>query len=613
LRVIFDIETNGLLYPQWDKKAKCMTTPMDKVHCITAHDIDANKAYDFRPHEVEEGVRFLMEADVLIGHNILAFDIPALKKVYPWFETNVAAAVDTMVLSRLIWSNLADRDYAQLRRAKTTGFTLGKNMPGSHSLDAWGHRLGVLKGGYTGGWDEWSEDMHAYAIQDVVVTKSLYELIQTKGYSQQAIDLEHTVARVMAGCTVSGITFDAESAEKLTEKLVIARAELEDTLRQAIDPWWSKTADAVGKRTTNSRKDPSKPGYWKDAKYTKVQYNVFNPGSRHHIADRLQALFGWKPTEYTADGHAKVDETMLTGLDYPACKLIVNYLTLQKRLGQLAEGNKAWLKFENNTGVIHAQYNTNGAVTGRATHMDPNVGQVPSIGALYGKDCRSLFGPRKGRKMVGVDLSGLELRCLAHYMHKYDDGVYGKLLLEGDVHTANQLAAGLPTRDMAKTFIYGFLYGAGAEKIGSIVQGGSKEGAELKKRFLQKTPALKKLIDQVKKTAKMRGFVRGLDGRLIYIRHIHASLNSLLQSAGALIAKQWIAEIDRDLRASGLHDRCAMLCWVHDEVQYECDPEVAEEVKVLIEQAALKAGEVFNFRIPTEAEGKIGNNWAETH
>ena len=303
----------------------------------------------------------------------------------------------------------------------------------------------------------------------------------------------------------------------------------------------------------------------------------------------------------------------MKALDYPEAQDLAEYFMLEKRIGQLAEGDNAWLKLERN-GVIHGSYNTNGAVTGRATHQSPNLAQVPSVRSPYGTECRSLFTVRSGFSMVGCDLSGLELRCLAHYMSKWDDGEYTEELLNGDIHSKNQRAAGLPTRDNAKTFIYSFLYGAGDEKIGAVVGAGAREGKRLKEAFLNATPALAKLREAVAR-ASQRGFLIGLDGRKLHVRSEHAALNTLLQSAGALISKQWLIEIDKAAAELGLvYDQdWSMLGWIHDEVQLQVKGDYAETFGEKVVTAAEKAGEFFEFRCPISAEFKVGRNWYDTH
>ena len=257
--------------------------------------------------------------------------------------------------------------------------------------------------------------MHSYAFQDVEVTTRLWKLIESKEYSQQAIDLEHRVATIMARCERYGFSFDVDAANSLVAELTSTRAALEAELQDTFRPWYSFSEEVTPKRTINYK---GRPGTVAGASYSKLKLNVFNPGSRHHIASRLTALYGWKPEEFSPSGQPKIDETTLCALNYPEAQLLNKYLTVQKRLGQIVEGKQGWLNAVRD-GRIHGTYITNGAVTGRATHRNPNIAQVPSCGALWGKECRSLFRATPGSILVGVDLSGLELRCLSHFMGRF--------------------------------------------------------------------------------------------------------------------------------------------------------------------------------------------------
>lgn len=617
MRICFDIETDGFL------------DALTKVHIIAAKDVDTGKSYDFKPHEIEQGLELLSQAEVLIAHNGIQFDIPALQKVYPnW--TYKAQVKDTLVISRLIWSDLKNRDETVIAKGRLR--MDDPKLIGSHSLAAWGMRLKEHKGDYEGGWDEWNEEMHLYAIQDVEVTDRLWKLIEKKEYSQRAIDLEHRVADIMARCERHGFSFDVDAAHGLHVELSKHRSRLETELQDTFRPFYKMTGVTVPKRSVTYKKKPGakrkkSPDVTEGCGYSRIKLIEFNPGSRVHIANRLKHLHGWEPKEFTNSGLPKIDETTLDGLPYPEAKLLNEYIMVQKRLGQLEEGNGSWLKAVKN-GRIHGSYMTNGTVTGRAIHHSPNIAQVPKVAVAYGKECRSLFRASPGNMLVGVDLSALELRCLSHYMAKFDDGAYGRELLEGDIHTTNQTAAGLPSRDDAKTFIYALLYGAGAERIGSIVGGSARKGQMLKSRFLKQTPALATLIESVTRKAQS-GTIKGLDGRLITIRSSHAALNSLLQSAGALISKRWLVEIEDGLAEAGLSDQVSLVAWVHDEVQLEVKnvtdrhttPDgrneslegTSERVKRIACDAARKAGEYFELRIPIDAEGAVGANWADTH
>ena len=244
------------------------------------------------------------------------------------------------------------------------------------------------------------------------------------------------------------------------------------------------------------------------------------------IRDRKK--YGWKPEKFTGEGKPQIDESILTAMDYEEAKVLVQYLTIGKRLGQLAEGKEGWLRSVKD-GRIYGAVNTNGALSGRCTHSRPNVAQVPSSSSLYGPECRSLFLPNEGHVMVGCDCSGLELRMLAHFLAFADNGAYVRLVTEGDPHTANQEAAGLPTRASAKTFIYALIYGSGDQNLGKLVGGGAKEGAAMRKKFLDGMPAFKKLKAAVDHNVQTKGFLLGLDGRKLPVRSKHSALNLLLQ------------------------------------------------------------------------------------
>ena len=581
-RYVFDLETDGLL------------DTVSTVHCLVLKDIDTGEIISYTDNW-REGVKRLEEADLIVGHNIIKYDIPVLKKLGTFDPKGMIR--DTLVCTRLIWADIKQADFNR------TDYP--RRLIGSHSLRAWGHRIGNYKDDYQGGWESFSQEMWEYCIQDVEVTNTLWQKIVVKDYSERAMELEHELAEILYRQETYGFAFDTEAAGALYAELSARKFELEQQLK-AVFPDWEIKTPFVPK--VNSKKF----GYEKGVKTYKVKTISFNPGSRDHVANRLKTLRGWEPTEFTNDGKPKVDEEILKHLEYPEAKLLVEYYTLIKRLGQLGDGNQAWMKVEKN-GRIHGSVNGNGAVTGRATHSHPNVAQVPATGVPYGKECRSLFTVADGNRLVGVDVSGLELRCLAHRMALYDGGSYAETVVNGDIHTENQKAAGLPTRNTAKTFIYGFLYGAGAAKIGSIVGKGAKEGGQLKARFLKKLPALDILIKKVQKKTSERGYLVGLDGRHLKIRSPHAALNTLLQSDGALICKRWIVEFDRALKEAGLSDLCRQVAWVHDEIQLEVKEDMADDIGKLAVKSIVRAGEHFNIKCELTGEYNIGRSWAETH
>jgi len=569
--LIFDLETDGLL------------DDVTKVHCMVTHDTETGEVKTYDPDHIEDGIEALRDAQQIGGHNVMSYDLPVLEKLY--FFGYYGQVFDTLVASRLIWPNMKEKD--MLKR------TVDNKLIGSHSLKAWGQRLKFHKGDYgeqDEAWDAYTQQMLDYCVQDVALNVKLYELILSKKYPEEPMRLEHEMNRLLNRQQRAGFPFDVPKAQKLYTLLSTRKLEIETKLVETLEP------------TIIVLK-------------TKTKTIPFNPASRQQIADRLQKL-GWKPEEFTPSGEPKVDEKILAGIDLPEAALLTEFLMLNKRLGQLGNGKQAWLKLEK-AGRIHGRVNHMGAVTSRCTHSDPNVAQVPSAGAAFGKECRELFHAPSGYTLLGADASGLELRCLAHYMNRFDGGRYGREILEGDIHTANQSAAGLETRAQAKTFIYGFLYGAGNEKIGQIIGKGAKEGGQIKKRFLAKTPALKKLTEALNnKLENQRGekFINGLDGRLIPIRHPHAALNTLLQSAGAIICKKWYATVENMIRAKGYtNEEVTIVAFVHDEVQILVKKGLEDEIGEITKAAIKETERAYNFKCPLDSEFQVGTSWAETH
>lgn len=614
--LIFDCETNGLI-PE-----------LDTIHCIAIRDIANGITYRANDHgsdlSVEDALRILMEAPDICGHNIIGFDIPAIQKVYPWFKPK-GRVWDTLIMSQLMFTDLTNDDFNRIRQhereaaaGRRKAEIFPKKLIGKHSLEAWGWRMGVWKGDYSDvmkargldPWAEWNQEMDDYCVQDIRVTAKLYDKLMAQGFAEESIRLEHDIAPILRRQENHGFLFDKEKARELEATLVGLRAELVEKLRAVFPPIDVKDGPIFTPKV-NSKKH----GYVKGVPIQRYKTVTFNPGSRQHIADRLKMLYGWKPTEFTDSGQPKVDETTLQGLKYPEAPLLIEYLTVEKRLGQLSEGKQAWFKAVKADGRVHGRVTQNGAVTGRMTHSNPNMAQVPSSNSLYGPECRSLFGVPKGKKQVGADASGLELRCLAHFMGRWDHGAYAKVILEGDVHTENQCAAGLESRNQAKTFIYAFLYGAGDAKIGSIVGKGSKRGAELKAQFLKGLPALDSLIKAIQRTVREKGCLKGLDGRKLHVRSPHAALNTLLQSAGAIVMKKALVLLDKALQEYGLVPGIdyEFVANIHDEFQLEVTECYAEYVGQAATDAIYRAGVHFGFRCPLAGEFKIGNNWHDCH
>ena len=613
--LIFDIETDGLL------------DSISKIHCIVIKNPVTGffyEYYDQKPEgglNIKDGVTALAKADRLVGHNIVGFDLPAIKKVFPSFAP-VGSIYDTLVVSRLFWPDMKPHDWKRKF----------KDMPvklyGRHSLESWGYRLGFHKGefGKTTDWQKFSQEMVEYCRQDVEVTAKLFSTLTSKKYSQHAINLEHEFAHIIKEQEAFGWPFDEEKAEALVSKLSKRRLELEQELQETFPPrvetMKSLAYYTAGDQQFSTKKEAKAAGY-KDKDIAPGPYRTkehpFNPASTQQIADRLMEKYGWEPQELTETGDPAVTEEVLSSLEYPEAEQLKEYLMLNKRISQVAEGKGAWLKLATN-GRIYGRVITNGCVTGRCTHKDPNLAQVPATRSPYGHECRSLFTAPKDWVLVGWDADGLELRCLAHYMASFDSGNYARIVDQGekekgtDVHTLNQKAAGLPTRDEAKTFIYAFLYGAGDAKIGKIVGGEATAGRKLKEKFFKQFPALRKLQERVQAVADDRPYLLGLDGRKVEIRSKHAALNTLLQSAGAIVMKQ--AAILQDTHLRSYYKKGKDWCQVgniHDEIQIACKPEIADEVGKAGMKAIEQTGRMLKMQCPLRGDYKVGPTWAETH
>lgn len=505
----------------------------------------------------------LYDHDVIVGHNVLAFDMPAMAMLgYP-IDNKIV--YDTCVMSRLLWP---DRN---------------THPAGGSSLKKWGEHLRMPKGDHTD-FSMLSNEMIEYCKNDVDITEAIFDKLGPLiAEIPRASNIEHAVARIIGGQIGNGFGFDLDKAQALMADINLKISDVTTSLQSVFPP----------------KLIPLK---------TKVKEIPFNPGSRDMIASALIKKYKWKPTELTETGKPKIDEAVLDSLPYPECKLLIEYLMLDKRQSQLL----SWLEAAHN-GRIHGSVNTNGAVSGRMTHSDPNMAQVPRCGSPLGSECRSLFKPtRDGWVQVGADASGLELRMFANYLAAFDNGAYSKVVCEGDVHTHNQQMAGLKTRDQAKTFIYGLLYGAGDAKVGKIVDGTVSDGARLKDQFKRQVPAYAKLLNQLEFVTAKRGFLRGLDNRPLPVRSAHSALNLLLQSAGAVVMKEALVVLDTIL-SSKYPGKYQFMANIHDEWQIECEEVIANDVGETACSAITIAGQNLGLKCPLKGEYKIGNNWMETH
>jgi DNA polymerase I-like protein with 3'-5' exonuclease and polymerase domains len=577
MKIVLDIETNST---------------HDKIWCVVTRDIETDEVIVWK--QASGLQKYLDDCGLIIMHNGIAFDAPTIRRCWN-VTTKLSQVCDTLVLSRL----------------------LNPSLEGGHSLAAWAMRVGSFKAPYKKIWswmtgiNTFEDKKHVgyngykqgqefdkpilnlleqYCIQDTLVTKQLYnhlvKTLQSENFSQRSIDLEHNVQAIIAKQETNGFKFDEPKALQL---LALLKTKL-DTIQTEMQLLFPAkvTSGRTHKTSGKALADIIEP---------------FNPGSRKQIAERLIEK-GWKPKKHTEKGSVIVDESVLETLDFPEAKTLAEYMMLQKRIAQI----ESWIEAIQPDGRVHGKVITNGAVTGRMTHHSPNMAQVPNSGSPFGEDCRELWTVEKGYKLVGIDASGLELRMLAHYMN---DDAYTSEVVSGDIHTANQKAAGLETRNQAKTFIYAFLYGAGASKIGTVVGGSAREGQKLIDTFLKNTPKLRDLRNKVISIYSKETRLPGLDGRQLLVRSEHSALNTLLQGAGSIAMKQALVIFNKELRNAKIDFK--FVANVHDEWQIEVEESRAEEVGMLGVKAITNAGIELSMRCPLTGEYKVGNNWKETH
>ena len=581
--IVFDIEADSL--------------EPTKIWCIAAVDPDSGETKAFGPTEIIQGLAHLSSADKLIGHNIIGYDLPAIKKIHNIDLMESCSVIDTLVLSRLF---------------KPT-------REGGHSLESWGYRIGLKKIDHTE-FGEYTPEMLTYCRNDAILNAKLFNKLkeEARGFSRQSVVIEHEALKIIAHQRERGFLLDIKSSSILeaefTERLKQVEREVQKTFRPKKEKTvllahFTKTGalSKLGRIQGSDKKSRLTQEEYEEIaikrKYTRIEEVSFNLGSRKQIGEYL-VDFGWKPKKFTPTGQPIVDESTLSKIkNIPEATLIAEYLLLQKRIAQV----KSWLKAAHDDDRVRGFVNPNGTITGRMTHNSPNMAQVPSLASPYGKECRACWTVPNGYKLVGVDASGLELRMLAHYMKDED---FKNELLNGDIHATNQKLAGLESRNQAKTFIYALLYGAGDEKLGSVVGGHRKDGARLRQRFFDNLPAFKHLKDTVGRTAS-KGFIKGLDGRKLYIRSEHAALNTLLQSAGAIVMKKAMINLKQQIELNTLDAH--FVCNVHDEWQLEVIEKQCESTGQMGVDAIVQAGKDLELFCELDGEYKIGDNWSETH
>ncbi|HAT67401.1 MAG TPA: hypothetical protein DCS66_22870 [Flavobacteriaceae bacterium] len=542
---VVDIETNGL------------KNEATEIHCIVAKEYTTGKIKTWVQDECKEFGEWSKLIDTFIMHNGLSFDAPLLNKF-----------TNSSIQSNQIRDTLLESQLFNPIRDK------------GHSLRAWGEKLNFSKGEVES-FDYYTPAMLEYCKQDVELTFKVAKYLEkeSKNFSKQSLNLENRIRIILDQQEENGFTLNLRKA-----------SELMATLQDEADNLIEKAQELFPPKEIQLK--------------TKVKYIPFNIGSRKQIAERLIEK-GWKPKLKTDKGNIIVNEEVLKSINMPEAKMFSRYLLLQKRVAQI----KSWIELCDKDNKVHGKVMTLRTITGRMAHNSPNMAQVPAVYSPYGKECRDCWTVSDITKysLVGTDASGLELRCLAHYMN---DTKFTNELLTGDIHTANMEMAGLSNRDQAKTFIYAFLYGAGAAKIGKIVGGGAKKGQQLIDRFLSNMPALNALRTKVQ-NASGAGIIRGLDGRLLHIRSSHSALNTLIQGAGAVVCKHWLLEIMSSIKTTRIDAK--LVASIHDEYQFEVNNNDITVFGQITKESMKKTQQVLKLNCELDSEWKVGKTWANTH
>ena len=408
--------------------------------------------------------------------------------------------------------------------------------------------------------------------------------------------LEHRVAEILTEQEIHGWTFNEQKSQQLESHLRREMEELTQVLRGQFP--------VIGGALFTPKRDNSTQGYIAGAEFQRLK--EFNPTSRDHIAWILTTHFKVKLSKITTTGKPIIDEITLTEIDIPFSRACAKCLTIKKKLGMISEGVNAWNKLVTNKGRIHhhCSVSTN---TFRCAHRKPNLAQCPAD-----KEFRELFTASPRMTMVGADLSGIELRMLAHYLGRYDGGRYADILLNDDIHQVNADKIGI-TRRQVKTVTYAFLYGAGNEKIGMSYDNSlqpkeaRKKGQEIREAYVSAIEGLADLLRAVADKAA-QGHIMACDGRRVLVDSPHKGLNYLLQCSAGVVAKRWMV-IANDL----VQVKASQLAFVHDELQYECEQDYADTLMETLENSAKLAGHYYNLRCPIAAEAKKGKTWADVH
>jgi DNA polymerase I-like protein with 3'-5' exonuclease and polymerase domains len=636
---VVDIEANGLWYEA------------TKIHCMCFITVtgDSIEEKSFGPDEVEQGIDYLnvlFRTDYkVVGHNIIDYDLKLIEKLYGLnYYKYIDQVVDTLLLSYILHPHL--ERHPMCPPSKVVGDT--RRTIGRHSLENWGYHLWCGKVEHED-WETFSPEMLERCKGDVELThKLLKRLIKDQDGDKcpQRDFIEKRFRYILSEQEQTGWLFDIEKAKRYVTKLSDDIAELEVIIMAEVPLQVVRNAVPV---TKLKKKDGDFTAYltrWYDnltyvqfllsdveGEFCRVSFEPINLDSQSQVKDYLLSI-GWVPTEWNYKKNSKgkfekgpdnkyiptspkITEDSFKSLgDSSIGKNIAKRFVLRHRRSQI----EGWLERVRDDGRLPAGGNSNGTNTGRVCHR--TVVNVPKAedGVFFGKEMRSLFTVPEGKVLIGADLDALENRVAAHYTSKYDGGLYADELLSGDPHTKVADLLGCE-RSTAKNISYAIQYGAQWPKIQEMLGCNEAKAKWAYKKWWEARESLNQLKDNIEKCLLHRGeakgktlsddaYIRGIDGRRIFVRSWHSLMNALIQNAGSLVNKLttiYIYDIIKDME--GVH----FVGNFHDEVQIEAPKDRVEELKKLIPECMSRAGKELGLTIPITGEVQVGNNWSATH
>ena len=581
-----------------------------RIWVLCASRMDSNEVHSFVGHDAIR--RFFDEAEpetIYVGHNILSYDGPAIARLVGR-GVSAANSVDTLVLSYLYNPGIA----------------------GGHSLHAWGDRFGDAKIEFKD-FGQYTPEMDRYCQQDVKLGKKVFKGLVSRmrklGFSERSCEIEHKIREVIDEQQRNGWYFDIPGAQALAGRLRGEQGSLEGPIRELFPPRLAEVGSYVRRTKADGGEFASYLRHLEqfpdvrdngDGTYSTYDWEEFNIGSPKQRVERLLSL-GWEPVDFTEKGFPKVDEESLLAFaelsGRPEARAIAEWLVLQGRSSMI----DTWLNNVNyDDSCMHGRVMTCGAATRRMTHNSPNTANIPKAKekVKYGIECRRLWRARPGRKQVGYDASGLEMRMFAEYLANDAATI---LFTTGDPHIVNTRNLGLPDemRDITvKNGFYAYLYGAGDAKLGRTLrpelQGSeARDYGKVSREILEKgTPGLARLVADIQDEYRQTGgLLKTIDGGYVRCGSVSAALNYKLQSAGAIVMKE-AAIIARDkVRERGLDSM--LVGTIHDEGQNDASEKDADEVGRVCVQSIRDAGESLGFHVPLDGNYKVGDNWAECH